>query len=269
MSVIEPDKISDMLIAAADEFILPRYNTLSNHQISTKTGPNDLVTQADLDVENYLKRVLPEALPGSVFIGEEGVSNGDVSLDALNDSSQPVWIADPVDGTFNFVHGRREFAVMLGLVIGGKTQYGWIYDVLGGEVTVAEEGAGAFCDGVRLEVTQVKEASEMVGHISAKYFPQEYRAHINVQRESFKDCRTIGCAAHEYLRVAKGQAQFSVYSRLKPWDHIPGALIVREAGGAVTAWDGKAYKPQDFDKGIVVTANDNDGWKDILDIFMP
>lgn len=269
MSVIEPDKIGDILIEAADTYILPRYNALGDAQISTKTGPNDLVTQADIDVEKHLARILPQMLPDSVFIGEEGVSNGEISLDVLNDNSRPVWVADPVDGTFNFVHGKREFAVMLGLIIDGKTRYGWIYDVLGKEMNIAEAGGGAFSNGVRLEVANVNTPAEMVGHISPKYFPQEYRAHINVQRETFKQCSSLGCAAHEYLRVARGDAQFSVYSRLKPWDHIAGSLMVREAGGSVTAWDGKTYTPQDLDKGIVVSADSDDGWKDVLDIFMP
>ncbi|NCT40885.1 MAG: inositol monophosphatase [Alphaproteobacteria bacterium] len=268
MPVINADKISDLIVECSDTYILPRYNALSDSDISTKTGPNDLVTQADIDVEDHLKRVLPDILPGSIVIGEEGVSSGEMSLDALKDSSRPIWIVDPVDGTYNFVHGKREFGVMLGLIVNGVTQIGWIYDVLGQEMSVAERGAGAFCAGKRLEVANVNKPSEMSGHINPKYFPPNYREHIKVQRETFKHCRSIGCAAHEYLRIAKGQAQFSVYSRMKPWDHVPGALIIREAGGQVNTWDGDIYKPDDFDTGIIATASE-DGWRDILDIFTP
>lgn len=268
MSVINPEKIADILRECSDTYILPRYNKLSEGEISTKTGPSDLVTQADIDVEEHLKRVLPSLLPGSVVLGEEGVSSGEVSLDLLADTSRPIWIVDPVDGTYNFVHGNREFGVMLGLIIDGQTQYGWIYDVLGEAMSIGERGAGAFCEGVRLEVSGESQLSQMSGHINPKYFPEEYRSHINEQRTQFNQCKSIGCAAHEYLRIAKGEAHFSVYSRLKPWDHVPGALIVREAGGSVTKWDGGVYAPDDFNTGIIATSQ-KDGWRGILDVFMP
>jgi len=267
MSIINPDKVSDIIRETSDRFILPRYNALKKGEISTKTGPNDLVTQADIDVEEHLKRTLPDLLPGSVVIGEEGVSNGDASLNSLHDASRPVWIVDPVDGTFNFVHGKREFGVMLGLIIDGVTHYGWIYDVLGEAMSVAEKGAGAFCEGVRLEVGLADTVSDMQGHVNPKYFPEQYRPHIAEKRDEFMAVSSIGCAAHEYLRIAKGEAHFSVYSRLKPWDHIPGALIVSEAGGIVSRWDGQGYKPQDFDKGIIAAASDRN-WKDVHSVFL-
>lgn len=268
MSVVDPEKIADILRECSDRYVLPRYNKLSHGEISTKTGPSDLVTQADIDVEEHLNRVLPDLLPGSIVVGEEGVSSGEVSIDLLADTSRPIWIVDPVDGTYNFVHGNREFGVMLGLIIDGVTQYGWIYDVLGEAMSIGELGAGAFCEGERLAVSAEDDLGRMKGHINPKYFPEGYRAHINEQRGQFNQCTSIGCAAHEYLRIAKGEAHFSVYSRLKPWDHIPGALIVREAGGAVTKWDGGAYAPADIDAGIVATAK-KDGWRDILDVFTP
>ena len=268
MPVIDPQKIADLLVECSDTYILPRYKKLSKGEISTKTGPNDLVTQADIDVEEHLKRVLPEILPGSVVLGEEGVSNGEVSLDLLQDKSRPVWVADPVDGTFNFAHGKREFGVMLGLIIDGVTEYGWIYDTLGEAMSIAEHGAGAFCDNVRLHVNNIEAPQEMSGHINPKYFPPEFRDHIAQKREEFAHCSSIGCAAHEYLRIAKGDAQFSVYSRLKPWDHVPGALIITEAGGVVRKWDGEEYTPDDVHTGIIAASSERAA-KDVQAIFMP
>ena len=267
MSIIEPDKVANILRECSELYILPRYNALKDGEVCTKTGPNDLVTQADIDVEEHLKRVLPDLLPGSIVVGEEGVSNGEVSLLELRDASRPVWIVDPIDGTYNFVHGKREFGVMLGLIIDGITQYSWIYDVLGDAMSIAEQGAGAFCEGDRLQVAEAVDISSMHGHVNPKYFPPVYRPHIAEKRDLFGGCTSIGCAAHEYLRIAKGQAQFSVYSRLKPWDHIAGSLIVREAGGVVSRWDGQGYKPQDFDKGIIAASNEF-SWKEVHSIFL-
>lgn len=269
MPIIDPEDVSKIIKECSDRYVLPRYNALKDGEVCTKTGPNDLVTQADIDVEEHLKRVLPDLLPGSVVIGEEGVSNGEVSLMALRDTSRPVWIVDPVDGTYNFVHGKREFGVMLGLIIDGVTQYAWIYDVLGEAMSVAERGAGAFCEGVHLQVAAADQLDtmHMHGHINPKYFPEIYRPHIAEKRDLFGGCTSIGCAAHEYLRIAKGEAHFSVYSRLKPWDHIPGALIVSEAGGMISRWDGNGYKPQDFDKGIIAAVSEQ-SWKDVHSIFL-
>ncbi|MFK7840356.1 MAG: inositol monophosphatase [Bdellovibrionales bacterium] len=266
---IDVQAVSDHLIECADQYILPRYNALKDNEISTKTGPQDLVTQADIDVENALKDILPGLLPHSVVLGEEGVSNGEMSLDMLHDKSKPIWVIDPVDGTFNFVHGKREFAVMVGLIVNGVTQYAWIYDVLGEAVTIAEVGAGAFCNGERLKVDNVTHIESMSGHINPKYFPKDYSDHIKEQRSKFRECRSIGCAGHEYLRIAKAEAQFSVYSRMKPWDHIAGSLIIREAGGEVYTWDGKIYETHHFNTGIIATTDKDEGWRRVIDIFTP
>lgn len=267
MSVIDPQSVADILVECSDRYVLPRYNALADGEVTTKTGPRDFVTQADLDVEEHLKRVLPSLLPDSIVVGEEGVSNGDIPLDILEDKSRPVWIVDPVDGTYNFVHGNREFGVMLGLIIDGQTQYGWIYDVLGAEMSIGEKGAGSFCAGVRLCVGAIDAPSEMNGHVNPRYFPDDEKPHIQKQRKVFKSCHSIGCAAHEYLRIAKGEAQFAIYSKLKPWDHIPGALIVREAGGIVSKWNGDMYQPDDFHEGIIAAAS-QDNWQDVHDIFL-
>jgi len=255
MSIINAQHVENVIREAAEQFILPRYNALKAGEISTKTGPNDLVTQADLDVEEHLKRVLPDMLTGSVFIGEEGVSSGEISLDTLKDTSSPIWIADPVDGTYNFVHGKREFAVMLALIIDGTPQYGWIYDVLSNEMNAAERGSGAFCEGVRLFVDDVTTIKDMQGHINPRYFPEQYRDHISQTREQFKRCRSLSCAGHEYLKILKGEAQFSIYSRHKPWDHIPGSVILAEAGGYLGQWDGSEYEPCRLEGGIIAASS--------------
>lgn len=267
MPVINPDDISKIIIECAERYILPRYKMLEQSQISTKTGPRDLVTQADIDVEERLKKVLPGIMPGSVVIGEEGVSSGQASLDALKDTSRPVWVVDPVDGTHNFVHHKREFGVMLACVIGGVTQYSWIYDVLGPDMLVAERGSGAFISGERLKVSSGRSIDYFDGHLNPGYFPREYREHIREARGRFKSCDSLNCAAHEYLRVASGQAQFSLYSRLKPWDHLPGALMVQEAGGFVAQWDGSPYTPQDHHTGLLVAAS-QENWDAVYDVFL-
>jgi fructose-1,6-bisphosphatase/inositol monophosphatase family enzyme len=261
------EDVSTIIKECAERYILPRYKQLAAHEISTKTSPRDLVTQADIDVEDHLTRTLPGLLPGSIVIGEEAASKTPELLKQLQDKSLKIWIVDPVDGTHNFVHSKREFGVMLALVENGETTRSWIYDVLGKEMTVAEKGAGSFANGKKLAVKSKAEKKDMAGHVNSQFFPKQYRDDVKAAMEQFGDCVSLSCAAHEYLRVARGQAQFSIYSRLKPWDHLAGALIVGEAGGYTAMWSGEPYTPRDVDVGLI-TASDRHVWENVLSAFI-
>jgi fructose-1,6-bisphosphatase/inositol monophosphatase family enzyme len=265
--MIDVDKVSKVLIECADAYILPRYRQLAAHEISTKTGPMDLVTHADIDVEEHLKRVLPGMLAGSVVVGEEGVSSGVASLDTLKDTSQSVWVVDPVDGTRNFVEQRREFGIMLACVIGGETRYGWIYDVLGKSMTTAVKDEGLYIDSQRIKISpRDVPAGEMKGYMNQHYFPKEYRPSAKQAAKKFKSCQSLNCAAHEYLGLLQGKADFGIYSRSKAWDHLPGVLMVQEAGGYVAKMDGSPYTPQDDRVGLIA-ATSRDHWEIVSGIF--
>lgn len=256
MAVINPEPVADILAECAALYVLPRYNQLKDHEIAAKTGPRDLVTQADIDVEAHLERVLPDLLPGSIVIGEEGIARGDMSIDVLKDKSQKIWIVDPVDGTHNFVSGKREFGIMLACVIDGVTQYGWIYDVLGELHYISEKGSGAYMGRERLAIEPRSGIENMMAYINYRYFPKEIQPAIQKAASAFKDSYSLGCAAHEYTRIARGEADVALYSRLKPWDHLPGSLIVQEAGGYIAKWDGGEYTPQDDYAGLIVTSSE-------------
>ncbi len=253
---INPDDISSLLRECAAEYILPRYKLLKKEHIETKSGPNDLVTIADRETEEALDRALTKMFPESVVIGEEGVSAGKKSVSVLQDRSKVVWVVDPVDGTSNFVHGQPIFAVMLACVIDGRTQWGWIYDLPGNRMMVAERGGGAFIDGSRLKIKAGdKPLSEVTGHAGSRYFPAAMRPILKSYKEKLGKVHTLSCAGHEYLRLVEGKADFAIYSRIRPWDHLAGALAVTEAGGAVAKWDGHPYTPQDDFGGLIVASN--------------
>lgn len=266
MAVIDTDKISDVLRECAQLHILPRYQSLRADEISEKTSPRDLVTQADIDAEAFLEKVLSDLYPGTLVMGEEGVSRGDRPLDMLVRTDEPVWVVDPVDGTFNFVEGRPEFGVMLAYVVGGQVQHSWIYDVIAGDMYVAEKGSGAYVGGKRLQVSGARNPSAMQGHVSVKFFPKALQPVIGERVDVFASSRTIGAAAHEYIRLARGDADVLLYSRLKPWDHLPGSLLVREAGGVVRKWDGEDYGVADLYAGLIVT-NSAESWRAIKALF--
>ncbi len=259
---IDSEKVAALLKECAEKYILPRYNNLSPDQVQSKSHKDDLVTIADIETERALEAILPQMFPGCVVIGEEGVSSGRVSLDILKDPSQTIFVVDPVDGTHNFRHGKREFAVMMALVVNGQTRRGWIYDVLGDTHAIAEKGAGAFYGGQRMQVASPKSMTECSAFLNPFYFPKELRPfldHMRPESGNIKSARTLRCSAHEYLHLASGQVDFGINAGtgIKAWDHLAGALMVQEAGGVVWKWNKAIYAPQDETGGLIIASNQN------------
>lgn len=264
---VNVEAVSDLIRVCAQEFILPRYKQLEDADIQSKTGPRDLVTRADIEAEAFLEKALPDLLPGSLVVGEEAVSRGETDLAVLQRVDAPIWVIDPVDGTHNFVHHGREFGVMVALVIDGATSFAWIYDVLADSMVVGVCGEGVWQDNSPLSVVTVEAPQSMAGFINPRFFPKAVRPHIEEAQGSFQDCCSIHCAAHEYLNILQGKGQFAVYSRLKPWDHLAGTLMVEEAGGYVRKWDGSPYTPQDLDCGLIAAASE-ESWQVAYEMFL-
>lgn len=259
MRIVNPEKVAEVLAQCAQEFILPRYKMLEDYEINTKTSATDLVTQADIDVEAFLEKVLPDFSNGSVVIGEEGISRGDHDVRVLSDPEASVWIVDPLDGTFNFVKHKREFGILLAYVSGGETVCGWVYDVLGEGCGIAERDSGACFEGQRLQVSSMNgDVSRMKGFVNPGFYTPPQREKIKENAGQFADLQCLHCAAHEYLALARGDAQFAVFTKSKPWDHLAGSLLLEEAGGHVQHWGGSAYVPADLDFDIIPAASEED-----------
>lgn len=263
-----PEIVADILREQSAIYIMPRFRQLLSHEIMSKTGPTDLVTVADQEMERALIDILPKILPGSIVLGEEGISSGDIRIEELEDVSRPVWVTDPVDGTYNFAHGTNDFCTMLALVVDGQTVQSWIYDPVTGRMMIASRGEGAFLDQRKLSVKPSRKAAhDMTGFMGIRYFPTSMRPYIEGKSHHLKSITTLGCAGHEYLRLAQDMVDFSIYTRIKPWDHLAGQLMVEEAGGYLTKWDGTPYTPQTKTGGIVaVTEKDN--WQPLHDLLL-
>ncbi len=254
----------------AARYILPRFKKLQDHEIETKTSPSDFVTAADIETEAHMDKALPALCPGSVVIGEEAVHRGESSTETLiNNNKDIFWVVDPVDGTYNFRHGDEKFAVMLACVIDGETRYGWIYDVMNDQMTFAEKGKGVFLDGIPLTVKPSDTLEEAAGNSgrNKKYFPASALENLTILDKKVKNISSMYCAGHEYLALIKGESDFSIYSKTKPWDHLAGVLMVQEAGGHCTKWDKTPYKPGD-DGGGIIAASSQKLWRQIHDIVV-
>ncbi|MFI5492461.1 inositol monophosphatase family protein [Actinoplanes sp. NPDC051859] len=262
------DQVADLIREVARTIVMPRWRRLDDGEIHQKS-PGDLVTIADQESERALTAGLRRLLPGSVVVGEEAVAADASVLDRLG-ADGPVWLVDPVDGTNNFASGEGPFAVMVALVRAGEPAAGWILDAPGDRMIVAEQSSGAFIDGVRLK-TRADDpgAAALTGSISRTYFPADLRADLDANAHRFGRV-TAGhhCAGYEYPSVATDEQQFAVFWRILPWDHTPGSLIVREAGGAVLHLDGSAYRPGDADRGLLVAAN-HEIWHTVRGTLLP
>ena len=267
MEPVNAEIISDLLKRTARCFIIPRFKMLKDEEVSTKTGPNDLVTLADIEAEEYLSERLPEILPGSAVIGEEGVSSGKINVTEIERNTQDIWVVDPVDGTFNFVRGSEKFGIMLALIRNGETVMSWIYNILADEMVFAEKGAGVLINEQPVSISSDNLHVSPTGFVNPRYFHHGQRAHIKSISDQHEGCVSIGCAAHEYLNLLKGNADFALYSRIKPWDHLPGALILSEAGGYVAKWDESLYEAHDRGVGLIA-ARSKQAWNDTYTLFL-
>jgi len=248
------DAVADVVREAAREHALPRFKRLQAHEISEKS-PNDLLTSADLETEAALTRRLAPLLPGSVVVGEEAVSHDPAVLDALAGEA-PCWIVDPIDGTINFAGGLPLFATMVALSIGGEIVGGWIYDSVHDVMAAAEQGAGAFLDGVRVRLSPPDEPRRYSGCLHLGGYDRDLAATAARNFERVGPLLVLHCAGLEYQMMLLGRLHYALYRHTNPWDHAAGALLLAEAGGHAARLDGTPYRLADIDhpSPLVVSA---------------
>ena len=240
--------VISLLQSTAQAVILPRYQALTAADIQEKT-PGDLVTIADKESEAMLTEGLARLMPDAAIIGEEGCAADPTLLGTLN--QQLAWIIDPIDGTHNFAHGQPPFAIMVALVEGGDTLAGWIYDPLTQRLCSAERGKGAFINGKRV-TSKGSGAALPVAGISVHFMEAEQRADCLVRTAGKMTLADIPrCAGEQYPRIVLGQNDLALFERTLPWDHVPGALFLEEAGGKIARLDGGRYDYWDQGRGLL------------------
>lgn len=247
VSSIDPEKVAGIIRECGQTIVLPYHNNLESHQVARKNdATNSVVTIADQEAEAFLTEKLRAMIPGSFVVGEEATEDDPSLLDHLSDPDKAVWVIDPVDGTGNFESGSKTFCIIVALVTGGKTQMGWIYDVCNDSMAFAQNGKGAYIDGQKA-VIPAEAQDRKRGYVSIGH---------RVDTEDYKTA-ALRCSGLEYVRIAKGEGAFSVYGFTKPWDHLAGTLLVKEAGGIVRRWDHTDYLPGDGKKGLISAANED------------
>jgi fructose-1,6-bisphosphatase/inositol monophosphatase family enzyme len=258
------ERLAGILRQAAKDEIMPRFRRLDEGDIRTKTGAFDLVTEADVNAERVITAAINAHSPNTIVVGEEAVSANPNLLNGHYEDRTVIYV-DPVDGTSNFAAGLPLLAVMAAVVENGETVAGVIYDPVGDDFVMAERGCGAwqvFPDGrrVRQKFADAVPLEEMGGLASTSYIPQEVRATVLANLSKVKMFANFRCAGHEYRTSAGGSVHFQAYNKLMPWDHVAGALIVKEAGAYVARLDGSEYRASHTGGGLLI-APDKDSWE--------
>ena len=193
-------------------------------------APGDWVTAADVASENAVRAVLEHETGLPVFGEEEGGERADIG-----------WLVDPLDGTSNFVHGLEAVGVSVGLVAGGEPVVGVVHAPLLNRTYAARLGGGAFRDERRLHVSRRAPDQAIVATgfpFRRKDLLDRYEPAFGAALHRFEDLRRVGGASLDLCWTAEGVFDGYFELALGPWDVAAGALIVREAGGIVTDWEG-------------------------------
>ncbi|MBX6321608.1 MAG: inositol monophosphatase [Rhodospirillaceae bacterium] len=252
--------VARLIIEAAEAEVMPRFRRLLAHEVQEKAR-GEVVTVVDHAVERRLEAALRDLTPGSAVLGEEAAAADARRFDLLR-GGEPVWIVDPLDGTSNFTGGVPVFALMVAFARSGEILQGWIYDPVARRMASAARGEGAWCDGERLRVAPAGDPAAMTGALLAGFFGRRDLARkLAARRDRVRTVPSLRCAGHEYLRLAGGRTQFALFSRLMPWDHAPGVLIHREAGGHGAYLEGGLFDPARIDASGLLLAPDRPSWE--------
>jgi fructose-1,6-bisphosphatase/inositol monophosphatase family enzyme len=255
---------------ASERAILPRWQTLAAHEITSKAEPGalaDVVTIADRDAEAILAEGLARLLPEAAIVGEEAAHADSAVLDRLGDAL--CWIVDPLDGTNNFAAAKPPFGVLIALAEHGETIGGWIYDCLSGRFCHALRGGGAFVEGDRIAALGTGRTPPVAAN-SLVYMSPDRRAAVQAQVAPHYTLVDIPrCAAEQYPRLVLGQNDVAIFERTLPWDHAAGVLFVNEAGGKAARPDGTAYRVDDHARKGLLGAASERLWDDLAARLAP
>ncbi|WP_138415089.1 inositol monophosphatase family protein [Aquibacillus sediminis] len=206
-------------------------------EIDTKSNPNDLVTHMDRNTEQFFIEKIKQHYPTHNIISEEGYGD---QLDTLKNST--VWIIDPIDGTMNFVHQKRNFAISVGIFEDSVGEIGIIYDVMEDVLYTAIRGEGAYKDNQELPPLDpnlsLDESICIINSFWACENPKINGKKIQELIKKVRGTRSYGSAALEFAYVAEGIADSYITMRLAPWDIAAGIVLINEVGGNITRADG-------------------------------
>jgi myo-inositol-1(or 4)-monophosphatase len=232
--------LMESLIRRAGEALLGHFRE-NEELLRMRTSAKEAATGYDKIVDRMLIEELQKAYPGHSILSEEG--------GRIRGNDEWWWVIDSLDGTGNFANWNPFFAVCLALVHSGELVLGSVYAPAIDEFYVAERGSGAYLNGSRIHVSKVGNLRESyvfyceggeknrarTGRILGRVYPE------------VTDIRKLGSAGLETAWVAAGKGEAYFTTMIEPWDVAPGVLLVEEAGGTVSDFNGSSWKLETSD----------------------
>ena len=200
-------------------------------------GDIDLLTETDLQCEKHITQKILERFPDDTILTEES--------EHPEGTTNRKWIIDPLDGTTNFSHRFPFCAVSIGLEIDGEMKYGVVYNPIFNELFYAKKNKGSFLNENKIHVSDNSQISQcLVGTgfpydrwKHGDYYIKEYLAFM----KRCQGVRRAGAASIDLCYLACGRLDGFFENKLKPWDMTAGSLIITEAGGKITQFDGNPW----------------------------
>jgi len=196
-------------------------------------GAVDLVTEVDLAAESVIREVLARHTPSIPVYAEEGGGPA---------QARTRWIVDPLDGTTNFVHDFPPYCTCIALEVDGVLEVGVVYEPIAEELYRASRGGGAWCNDQRLRVSRCDDLGQALVASGFSYDRRErpdfYLKYVRAFLTRVQGLRRAGAAGIDLARLASGRLDGFWEFGLNPWDVAAGALLIQEAGGAITDMTG-------------------------------
>lgn len=233
----------------AGELIRSKMN--NPYVIETKSNANDLVTEVDQATEQFFAEKIRHAYPTHKIVGEEGYGDKVTSLDGT------IWIIDPIDGTMNFVHQKRNFAISIGIYHDGIGEIAFIYNVMEDVLYTALRGKGAFKNDHKLPSlkSDIRIENSIIA-MNAFICYEERRINTDKIKSlvfNSRGTRSYGSAALEFAFVAEGIIDAYISLSLAPWDFAAGLILVEEVGGMTTTVSGETVNI--LERNSILTCN--------------
>lgn len=234
--------LAESVAVEAGELAL-RHRRMGIELAGTKSSRSDVVTAADLAVEQLIRDRIAAARPGDTVLGEEGGSQpGAAGTSGGSPAAAVSWVVDPIDGTVNYVYGIPAWSVSIAVAVGGQVMAGAVVNPMTGEVFTASAGGGASLNGAPLrrggDVPDLAVAlvGTGFGYTAANRAVDGWV--VGELLPQVRDIRRIGSASLDLCMVATGQLDAYYERGLNPWDHAAGGLVAAEAGYTVAGLAG-------------------------------
>jgi myo-inositol-1(or 4)-monophosphatase len=217
----------------AGKVILDNLGRISKKDINLKQK-SDFVTRVDKKSEKIIIKTVKENFPDHLFLAEESLKEAE--------TEEYRWIIDPLDGTTNYIHQYPVFSISIALEYKREIILGVVYDPLRKELFTAEKGEGSFLNRHPIRVSKI---SSLKDSLITTGFPFRSKEFIGIYLKLFKnifykvsDLRRAGSAALDLAYLTCGRCEGFFEIGLSPWDIAAGAILIKEAGGVVTDFDG-------------------------------